>query len=233
MPARKGGWWYYTRTVEGKQYPVHCRRAAPAGRGAPPRPTGTGRRRRRADPARRQRAGRGHGFFSLGAFSVSPDGQLLAYSTDFAGDERFTLRVKDLVDRGRSLATRSRTPFYGSAWSLDGSALFYLTVDDAWRPYRVWRHTVGTPAADDVIVFEEADERFWVGVGLTRSERYLVIIDGVSKLTSEVWLLDAGDPTASRGSWRRGGRASSTPSSTRPSRRIRRPAADPAQRPGA
>ena len=83
--------------------------------------------------------------------------------------------------------------FYGCAWSLDGSALFYVTVDDAWRPYRVSRHIVGTPADDDVIVFEEPDERFWVGVGLTRSERYLQI-PWRSKLTSEAWLLDAARP---------------------------------------
>jgi oligopeptidase B len=83
--------------------------------------------------------------------------------------------------------------FYGSAWSADGRALFYVTVDDAWRPNQVWRHLIGTPAASDVVVFEETDERFWVGVHLTRSERYLVISSS-SKLTSEVWLLDAADP---------------------------------------
>ena len=66
-------------------------------------------------------------------------------------------------------------------------------MDAAWRPYRVWRHIVGTPAADDVVVFEEPDERFGVGVGLSRSERYLQIAVS-SKLTSESWLLDAAQP---------------------------------------
>ena len=104
--------------------------------------------------------------------------------------------------------------FYGSAWSADGSTLFYLTVDDAWRPHRVWRHTVGAPAADDVIVFEEADERFWVGVELTRREKFIVI-DAQSKITSEVRVIPADDPTARAGRWsRRAGRASSTRSST-------------------
>ena len=79
------------------------------------------------------------------------------------------------------------------AWSADGSALFYVTVDEAWRPYRVWRHVIGTPAGDDVVVFEEPDERFWIGVGLTRSERFLVI-SASSQLTSEAWLLDASYP---------------------------------------
>ena len=145
---------------------------------------------------------------------MSPDGRLLAYSTDFAGSERFTLRVKDLVS-GETAPDEIPGTFYGSAWSADGSALFYVTVDEAWRPYRVWRHRHRHPGAEDVIVFEEADERFWVGVRLTRSERFLVI-SASSKLTSEVWLLDAAAARAgSSRSWRRGARASSTRSSTR------------------
>jgi oligopeptidase B len=202
VPARKGGWWYYTRTVEGKQYALHCRRAVRPEDTGPPGtgdggPSGGG-------PSGggpldgeeilldgNELAGDGQ-FFSLGAFSVSPDGRLLAYSTDFAGSERFTLRVRDLVS-GQTAPDEIPGTFYGGAWSADGSALFYVTVDEAWRPYRVWRHLIGTPAADDVVVFEEPDERFWVGVRLTRSERFLVIAAS-SKLTSEVWLLDAAHP---------------------------------------
>jgi oligopeptidase B len=133
-----------------------------------------------------------HQFFSLGARTVSPDGRLLAYSTDFAGNERFTLRVKDLAT-GETTADEIPDTFYGPAWSRDASALFYVTVDDAWRPYRVWRHMVGTPAAQDVLVYEEADEKFRVGIGLTRSERYL-LLSVASSVTSEVWLLDAATP---------------------------------------
>jgi oligopeptidase B len=197
VPSRKGGWWYYSRTVEGKQYALHCRRAVrPADTGPP----GTGDDGPLdGGPLDGEEvlldgnalAGDGQ-FFSLGAFSVSPDGRLLAYSTDFAGSERFTLRVKDLAS-GETAPDEIPGTFYGGAWSADGSALFYVTVDEAWRPYRVWRHLIGTPATEDVVVFEEADERFWVGVGLTRSERFLVI-SASSKLTSEVWLLDAAQP---------------------------------------
>ena len=78
-------------------------------------------------------------FFALGTLAVSPDGTRLAYSTDYSGDERFTLRVKDLVT-GETLADEIPDIFYGSAWSADGSTLFYPTVDEAWRPHRVWRH---------------------------------------------------------------------------------------------
>jgi oligopeptidase B len=192
VPARKGGWWYYTRTVQGQQYPIYCRRPARPDEVTPP-VAGHGQP---LDGEQilldgNELAGESS-FFELGAFSVSPDGKRLGYSTDFRGDERFTLRIKDL-GTGAVLDDEIPDTFYGCAWSLGASAVFYVTVDDAWRPYRVWRHTIGTLAADDVIVFEEPDERFWVGVSLTRSERYLVI-KTESRLTSEAWLLDAADP---------------------------------------
>ena len=195
VPVRKGGWWYYSRTVEGKQYSVHCRCAARPGETRPPSTEdGTPLPGEEVLLDGNEIAGDSP-FFSLGAFTVSPDGSLLAYSTDFAGDERFTLRVKNL-ETGQTAADEIPDTFYGGAWSKDGSALFYVTVDAAWRPYRVWRHLIGTPAADDVIVIEEPDQRFSVGVGLTRSERYVSF--GVSStLTSEVWLLDATQPAGS------------------------------------
>ena len=160
MPSRKGGWWYYARTVEGKQYLVHCRRAVrPDDAGPPMTATGEPLEGEEVLLDGNELAGDAR-FFSLGAFDVSPDGRLLAYSTDFAGSERFTMRIKDLVT-GDTAADEIPDTFYGSAWSADGSALFYLTVDDAWRPYRVWRHLIGTPTADDVIVFEEPDAGSW------------------------------------------------------------------------
>ncbi len=193
VPSRKGGWWYYSRTVEGKQYSLQCRRAVrPDDAGPPMTEEGGPLDGEEVLLDGNELAGDGQ-FFSLGAFDVSPDSRLLAYSTDFAGSERFTMRFKDLVS-GETAPDEIPDTFYGSAWSADGSALFYVTVDQAWRPYRVWRHLMGTPASDDVIVFEEPDERFWVGVGLTRSERFLVI-SASSKLTSEAWLLDATTPT--------------------------------------
>jgi len=194
VPVRKNGWWYYSRTIAGKQYPVHCRRAVQPGEDAPP-VTDDGAPLPGEEILLDGNEVAGDSpFFSLGAFRVSPDGRLLAYSTDFAGDERFTLRVKDLVT-GETAADEIPGTFYGCAWSLDGASLFYTTVDAAWRPYRVWRHRVGTPATDDQVVIEEEDQRFNVGVGLSRSERYVTIVIS-SSLTSEVWLLDAAGPEA-------------------------------------
>jgi oligopeptidase B len=192
VPTRKGGWWYYARTVEGKQYAVYCRRAVrPEDAGPPMSADGSPLEGEEVLLDGNELAGDGK-FFAIGAYTVSPDGRLLAYSADFVGDERFTLRVKDLVT-GETAADEIPNTFYGPAWSLDGTALFYTTVDDAWRPYRVWRHMVGTPAAEDVIVLQEPDEKFRVGIGLTRSERYLCI-SVASSVTSEAWLLDAAQP---------------------------------------
>jgi oligopeptidase B len=194
VPTRKGSWWYYTRTVEGKQYAIHCRRPVRPGDTGPPSTADSAPLEGEEILLDGNELAGDSPFFSLGAFSVSPDGRLLAYSTDFAGNEHFTMRIKDLQS-GQTAADEIPDTFYGCAWSKDASALFYVTVDEAWRPYRIWRHMVGTPAADDVIVIEEPDQRFGVGVGLTRSERY-VILSLASTLTSEVWLLDAARPTA-------------------------------------
>jgi oligopeptidase B len=192
VPIRQGGFWYYTRTVEGQQYGIYCRRAVRDGELDPP-DTGNGA------PLDGEQVlldgnqlAEGQDFFSLGTFDVSPDGRWLAHSVDFTGDERFTLRIKDLAT-GELLADEIPDTFYGSAWSVDASTLFYLTVDEAWRPYRVWRHRVGD--AGDEIVYEETDERFWVGVELTRSQRFIQI-DSHSSVTSEVRLVPADDPTA-------------------------------------
>ena len=193
VPTRKGGWWYYARTIEGQQYAVHCRRAVrPDDDGPPVSADGSPLDGEEVLLDGNALAG-DNPFFAIGAFDVSPDGHLLAYSTDLDGDERYTMRFRDLLT-GETAPDEIPDTYYGSAWSADASALFYVTVDDAWRPYRVWRHIVGTPASEDVIVFEETDEKFGVGVGLSRSERRLMI-GSSSKLTSEIWLLDARTPT--------------------------------------
>jgi len=188
VPSRRGGHWYYSRTIEGKQYALSCR--VKVSGDEPPATDGE-------IPGEEvlldgnELAGDSE-FFSLGTVDVSPDSRLLAYSVDLTGDERFTLRIKNL-ETGDLLPDELPGVHYGSAWSTDGSTIFYTKVDDAWRPHQVWRHTLGTSTDDDVLVMEEADERFWVGVDLTRNEQAIQISLG-SKLTSEVWLLDAANP---------------------------------------
>ncbi|MBA2640194.1 MAG: S9 family peptidase [Nocardioidaceae bacterium] len=193
VPSRKGDHWYYTRSIEGQQYGISCRRPVSGPDDWTPPAVDDG-----SPPPGEQVLldgnveAEGHDFFSVGAFAVTADGALLAYSTDVRGDERYTLRVKDLRT-GQLLRDEIPGTYPSAAWSRDGSTLFYVTVDDAWRPQQVWRHRLGTPANDDELVWHETEERFWVGVGTTRSQRYVMIGIG-SKTSSEVRVLDSDDP---------------------------------------
>ncbi len=192
VPVRHGDWWYYTRTQEGAQYPVFARVATQS---SPERPRvdaegiPTGEEvmlDANAEASDEE-------FFSLGAFDVSPSGKLLAYAVDTTGDERFDLRVKDLAT-GRLIDVAVLGIGYGVAWAAGDDYIFYTRVDDAWRPHQVWRHEVGNGCQQDVMVYHEADERFWLGLGTSRDDRYIVIGLG-SKNTSEFWLLSASSPT--------------------------------------
>lgn len=197
VPTRLGDHWYYSRSYEGKQYGVHCRcpiDTAAAGIDAwtPPQlEAGTEIPGEEVLLDSNELAA-GHDFFALGAFSISHDGNLLAFSVDTAGDERYTLRFKDLRT-GELLGDEIPRTAPGATWSLDGSHVFYQTVDESWRPDTVWRHRLGA-GEEDVRVFHEPDERYWVSVGATRSEKYLMIWVG-SKITTEGWVLESDDPT--------------------------------------
>lgn len=184
------GWWYYRRTLEGKDYPVHCRLPA-ADPDLVPDP---------GDPALRateqvlldeNAAAEGHDFFGLGALAVSPDGTLLAYSTDTAGDERYDLRVRRIAT-GEEVGAPITGVGSGASWA-GNDTLFYTRVDDAWRPHQIWRHRVGSDPAGDVLVLAEDDDMFWLSVDESRDRRWLVITAG-SKLTTEVWLVPADEP---------------------------------------
>lgn len=192
VPTRQGDWWYYGRTVEGKQYGIHCR--APL---ASPDDWTPPELRPGVEVAGEQvlldgnEAADGHEFFSLGSFDVSTDGSRLLYGVDVEGDERYTLRVRDL-QTGADLDDVVENTSAGACFSPDGRFIVYTTMDDAWRPDTVWLHEVGTDASADVRLFHEPDERYWVGAGFTRSERYLVIDVG-SSITTEEYLVPASD----------------------------------------
>ena len=129
-------------------------------RGPLPAPARRHRDRGDACSSTRTSLAEGHDYFALGGFDISPDHRLLAYSIDFNGGERYTLRFRDL-DTGADLADVVDDVTYGLAWADDARTCFYVRPDDAMRPYEVWRHTLGTAARDDVLVFREDDERFY------------------------------------------------------------------------
>jgi oligopeptidase B len=191
-PVARGPWWYYTRTVEGRQYGVHCRRP----RRGPDEPAAAAL----ADTAGEEVMldqnvlAEGHDYFALGAAEVSPDHRLLAYSTDTEGDEVYTLRVRDLAT-GKDLGDEIPDTYYGVEWGADNATLLYTVLDAAKRPWRVYRHRLGDVAAGDVLVYQEDDDAFHVRLGKTRSQEWL-LIESQSAVTSEVRLVPTFDPTA-------------------------------------
>ncbi|MFD5225173.1 S9 family peptidase [Microbacterium sp. NPDC058342] len=193
VPTRRGDWWYYSRTEEGAQYGIQCRTAAVGDDWTPPvLEPGT------AVPGEvvlldGNAEAEGHEFFSLGAFDLSDDGTRMLWSVDVEGSELYTVKVRDLSSGERLDDVIENT---GQAFfTPDGRSVIYTTRDEAWRPDTLWLHRLGTPVGDDVRLFHEADERFWLGAGITRSRRYLVIGLG-SKITSEELLVDLSDPNA-------------------------------------
>jgi oligopeptidase B len=178
-PVPHGGYWYLHRTEEGRQYAIHCRRD-----GAPDGPEQV--------LLDENELARGHDYFRLGVLAVSPDHAKLAYSTDFTGAERYTLRTRDLHS-GRDLPDEIPNTYYSLAWASDSRTLFYTRPDEAMRPFQVWRHVLGSDPSEDVCVYEEPDDRFFASVHRTRSGAFLVLrLD--SMITSEAWVLDADDP---------------------------------------
>jgi oligopeptidase B len=196
-PVRHGPWWYWWRTFEGRQYGVICRRpdtdhvlraedvVADARSGRPAAETGEQQVLDENELAATS------GYFATGVAELSPDHRILAYAVDLNGSERFTMRFRDL-ESGEELSDVIEDVYYGAAWSADSGTLFYVRPDQAMRPWQVWRH--GIAATEDVLVYQEDDEHFYVGVALTRSER-AIVIDAVSQTTSDARWIDAGDPT--------------------------------------
>ena len=208
VPYRKDGWWYYTRSVEGKEYGIQCRVQAQdtddrVADWTPP-----------AVEAGVDIPGEevlldgnveaeGKPFFSVGGAAVTIDGTLYAYAVDNSGEERFTLRFKDLRT-GELLPDVIENVFYGVAFSPDGTRIFYTVVDDSWRPYQVKSHVLGTPVTDDEVIYQEDDVAMWLGFELSSDRRHLVLSIGCSEFSETRLLrfdaLDAGLSTViSRG----------------------------------
>ena len=213
VPHRKDGWWYFSRSVEGKEYGIQCRVRA------------SDTHDRIADwtpPAVEPGVeipgeevlldgnieAEGKPFFSVGGTAVTVDGNLYAYAVDNSGDERFTLRIKDLRT-GELLPDVIENIFYGVSFSPDGTRIFYTVVDDSWRPYQVKAHVLGTPVSEDTVIYQEDDTAMWLGFELSSDRRYLVLGIGCSEY-SETRLLRFDDPRRSSPPLFRGTSASCT-----------------------
>jgi len=179
VPVRMDDFYYYSRTEEGKQYRIHCRKK--------------GSLEAAEQIILDQNVlAKGTEYFRLGVFEISPDHRLLAYSSDTDGSETYTLRVKNL-ETGELLGDEIPNTYYSVEWANDNRTLFYNVLDQAKRPYKLFRHVLGSDPAQDDLVLHEADDAFFLGLSKTRSKKYLLA--GLkSNTTTEIHYLDADQP---------------------------------------
>jgi oligopeptidase B len=177
VPVKQDDYFYYSRTEEGKQYAIYCRKHRSLE--APEQILLDG-----------NVLGQGQKYFRVGNFTVSPNHRLLAYSVDFEGDEMYTIRVLDL-ETGTLLADEIPNTYYSLEWAADNRTFFYAILDAAKRPYQIYRHTLGE--TENVLIYHEEDQRFTVEVSKTSSRAYILIEIG-SPLTSEVRYVSAHRP---------------------------------------
>ncbi len=179
VPYRWGSHFYYTRTEEGKQYPIFCRK-----RGSLEAPEEI--------VLDQNELAKGQKFMSVGAFVPSDDGNLLAYTTDNTGYRQYTLRVKDL--RNGQLFPESIERVDNVVWATDNKTMFYVTEDAVTkRSNKFFRHVLGTNQSD--LVYEEKDELFDIGVGRSR-DKAVIFLEAASKTSTESRYLPADKPTA-------------------------------------
>jgi oligopeptidase B len=174
VPVRRGDYYYYSRTEEGKQYPIQCRKKGSL----------EGKEEVLLDL---NELGQGRKFVGLGDFVVSDDQNLLAYTIDYVGYRQFTLYVKDLRTGATLPDTMERVDTV--AWAADNQTLFLTTEDEVTkRANRAWRHTLGEKKFDPL--YEEKDETFRIGVKKTRDKKYL-LLSAQSADTTEVRYMKA------------------------------------------
>lgn len=191
-PVFNGGWWYVGSTVEGESYGRHHR-----GRSLDGERTIADAMLLMDENVEAAKVGPTD-YFDLGAFDASHDHTMFAWSVDTEGDERYRMRIRRFADDGTYHDlddVLDDVANAGTAWSADGAFLFYVRADEQERPFQVWRHEIGMPTTTDALVYQEDDERFFLEIGETRSDAWIVIHAG-SKTSSEVQLLPSSDPTA-------------------------------------
>ena len=176
VPEKVDDYYYYSRTEKGKQYTIYCRKKGSLDAHEEILLDGN------------MVAG-DREYSHLAALKVSPDHRYLAYSVDFVGDELYTIHVKD-TQTGEVLGVSIPAASYSVEWANDNRTFFYTVRDEARRPYRVYRHVLGTPYARDRLIYEEADPAFFVSLYRSKSRKYLFIYLG-SATTSEIRFLEA------------------------------------------
>ena len=181
VPAKRGDYWYSTRTEEGRPYRIWVRMTG--------RPDGD-----ETVLLDENVAADRHDYFRLANFSVSPDAAIVGYSADTDGGERYTTRFRntsDLTDFADEIPNTS----YGAAWASDSLHYFYTVTDATMRPWQIWRHRLGTDPSADALVHQEDDERYYLSVWRSRSGGF-IFIGAESAITSDVRCIPAAEPEA-------------------------------------
>jgi oligopeptidase B len=178
VPVKNKDYYYYSRTEKGKNYPIYCRK--------------------KDDLEAEEEIlldanalAEGKEYFSLGEFTVSPNHEVLAYAIDTDGSEYYDVFFKDLTT---GIVSEDNIPKTGGTvvWANDNKTVFYTILDDAHRPYRLFRHTVNA-ADSDVLIYQEDDDRYFLGASKSKDDAYVYLELG-SKITSEIHVLDANQP---------------------------------------
>ena len=179
VPVKYGPYFYYSRTEKGKQYPIYCRKK--------------GSLKAEEEVLLDENAlAKGHKFFSLGVFEVSPDHRYLAYSTDTTGSETYTIQIKDL-QTGKVFPEKIPNTYYSLAWANDNRTFFYTVLDAAKRPFKLYRHRLGEDPSKDALMHHEKDEKFFISVRRSKSGQF-IFMDLSSQVTSEERFLPADHP---------------------------------------
>ena len=180
VPYKDNGYYYYFKFIEGKEYKIHCRK------------------KDNLDSKEEviydeNIMGEQFEYFALGSYSVSPDNKLLAYSYDNVSRRQYKIQVRN-IETGLDLEESIENTSGRIVWANDNKHFFYAKKDpETLREYQVWRHELGTDQSDDVLVFQEDDETFNIGIGKSKSKKYIWIISNQT-VSSEAYYIDSDEP---------------------------------------
>jgi len=179
VPEKLDDYYYYSRTEEGKQYPIYCRKKG------------------NLDAEEevlldQNKLAAGYEYFDIGAYRVSPDHRFLVYSVDTSGSEKFSLHIKDL-EKNELFKEKINNTGYYAAWANDNKTIYYTVLDDTKRPYMLYSHTLETNPEEDKLIYHEKDDAFFVYIFKTKDKKYL-FMDLGTHTTSEFYFLNANNP---------------------------------------
>lgn len=181
VPYKQNGYWYITRYEKGQEYPIRTRR------------------KESLDAPEEilfdvNEYAKGYSYYQLSGINISENNELAAFGQDTLSRRIYTIQVKDLKT-GKLLPDKLENTTGSSVWAADNKTLFYTRKDEALRAYQIWKHVLGTPQSDDVLVFQEDDDTFDTYVYKTKSRKYIIIGSG-STVSDEYRFIPADQPNA-------------------------------------